>query len=299
MRALINISGGAIKLVGLLACFREIVKTGYVPKYVSGVSAGAIIAFCYACGRLDEAFELAKRSSDRRVIFSWANDPVGSISGFSLPAIWKLIRGKNYLGVMDNLEKNIRSIVSSKDFRAYRSDDRKPSVFVSMVNESTGVRRIVNLKLCSYEDAISCVIASASIAPTIKSRRINGVEYNDGGHRDSSAGGPLLEGLLVPGIEECITIWSRPDRDTFNRQKIGKTSSFFNRLINFTIGVFLKESSLNDEYKESELCKEAGVEYSPIYLDDFASSTYDIEDEEIQEGVIIGVQAARKYLDGR
>lgn len=295
MNRLINISGGAIKLIGLISCFRKLVRSGVKPQYVSGISAGAIIAFCYACGRLDEAFKMAKKSYNRRVIFSKGNDPVGKISGLSLSAIIKIARGKNYMGVMDNLEKNIRSIVTPDDFLKYKLTYNTPRLYISVIDETDGQPKLVDIKEENYENAMSYVIASASIAPTIKAREINSVMYNDGGHRDSSAGGAVL-GLKGLDIDECITIWSRPSEEVYRKEKIKSVSNFMKRLTNFTIGVFLRESSLNDEYKERTECNKLGIVYSPIYLESFASSTFDITKEEILKGVSVGQAAADDYI---
>lgn len=296
MKRLVNISGGAIKLVGMMACFRRLIMSGVKPNHLTGVSAGAIIGFFYVCGRLEEAFQLAQQSYDRRLIFSRKNDPVGKISGLSASAILKILRGKNYIGEMDNLEKNIRKIISRGDFANFVNSKTAPSFHVAVVSEGTGKTELINIWRCDYDEAISAVIASASIAPTIKARKLFGEFYNDGGHRDSSAGGHMLKTKNLD-INECITIWSRPDKETYSKEVIGSTSNFMGRLINFTIGVFLRESSLMDEYVEENECEEQGIKYSPIYLPKFVNSTYDITEEEVIEGVRIGVEAAQNYID--
>jgi predicted acylesterase/phospholipase RssA len=293
MKALINISGGAIKFIGLIACFRKIVQSGIKPKAVSGVSSGAIIALFYVCNKLDEAYELAKKSHDKKLIFSRKNDP---------ERLWNIIKSlilrRNYLGQMDNLEKNIRSIITQDVFNQYKSDLLyNPDCYILSVREDNSAKVLVNLKYLSYEAAISHVIASSSIAPLIKSMRVahksSIMELNDGGHRDHSAGSEVLK---KDSFEECITIFSRPSIEDYQEMEVGKTNNFLNRLMNFTIKTFNKEVSINDESKEYELCKKSNCEYSPIHLDKFVDSTYDITQEEIKAGIIIGEKAALEYL---
>ncbi len=291
---LINISGGAIKFIGLIACFRKIIESGIKPKAVSGVSSGAIIALFYVCNKLDDAYKLAKKSHDKKLIFSSKNDP---------ERLWNIIKSqilrRNYLGQMDNLEKNIRSIITKEVFNQYKSDIQyNPDCYILSVRENNSAKVLVNLKYLSYEAAISHVIGSSSIAPLIKSRRVTHkseiIELNDGGHRDHSAGSEVLK---KDSFNKCITIFSRPSVEGYQKMEVGKTNTFLNRLMNFTVKTYNKEVSINDESKEYELCKKSNCEYSPIYLDKFVDSTYDITPQEIEDGIMIGEKAALQYLE--
>lgn len=300
---LINISGGAIKLIALISCFKRIIESGIKPKHISGVSSGAIICFCYVCGALDEAYEMAKNSSDRRIIFSWWNDPVGKISGYSSRAILKLLTGKNYIGIMDNLEKNIRKICSVHSFESYTSDPLSPNCYILSINEKTRKKVLVNIKHMDYEEAISYVIGSSSIAPIIKAREVKfagqSIYLNDGGHRDHSAGSYILENDIVNDIDESLTIWSRENPRVYDGGYEIDTSSFGKRLENFTLGTQIMEGSLNDEYKEKRECEKRNIISSHIYIDKFTSDTYNISQKQIWDGVRIGVDNANKYLNSK
>lgn len=299
MKTLVNISGGAIKFIALIACFRKLIKSGVKPEAVSGVSAGAIISLFYVCGKLEEAYELAKKSHDRRLIFSKKNDPVGNIGGFSIHAIWKIITGKSYAGVMDNLEKNIRSVITPKVFRNYTKDIvNNPDCWILSIDERTSAKVLVNLKYLEYESAIRHVIGSSSIAPLIKPSEVAHKsslhKLNDGGHRDHSAGSEVL---LKKTFNRCITIFSRPEIEEYQDQEVGDSKNFINRLLNFTVKTFNKEISINDENREFEICKRSNCEYHPVYLESFVSSNYDITTEQIQRGIYIGESAANKLIN--
>jgi hypothetical protein len=298
MKALINISGGAIKFIALISAFRQLLKTGVKPKAVSGVSSGAIICFLYVCGRLDQGLELARKSDDIRLIFSRKNQPVGKIAGFSIQAIWKLIRGKNYIGVMDNLEKNIKAICSPKDFWNYKENPEAPDCYLLAIDETTGRHVVQNIKHLSYNGAIDLVIGSSSIAPTIISREFEGWLLNDGGHRGHSAGAYLLRNnyqKLKERIDTCFTIFSRPHPEEYEEQGVDKTNNFFNRLLNFTIGISIKETSLNDEYVEREECEDSEIAYIPIYIPKFTNATYAASKEDIQKGEALGIAAVKEW----
>ena len=293
-RKLINISGGAIKLIALISCLRELINKGIKPASVSGVSAGSIIAFCYVCGKLEEAMDIARKSHDIRVIFSKRNDPTRRFN-----QIRNLLLGRNYLGVMDNLERNLRKIVSREDFEYYK-ENVPIDCWILSVNEKNQEQVVVNLKHFSYDQALDHVIGSASIAPMIVARKtlISGklVLLNDGGHRDHSAGAYLLKNRYIRNHSECITLWSRPKPTVYTRVSEKDVGNFFKRLSNFTISTFVREVSLNDEHIEADECEESGMKYSPIYTDYFTDSTYEITPDQTKRGEQIGVNAARKYL---
>ncbi len=299
MKALVNISGGAIKFIALISAFKQLLHTGVKPKALSGVSSGSIIAFLYVCGRLDQGLTLARRSHDIRLIFSRKNQPVGKLAGFSIQAIWKIIRGRNYIGIMDNLEKNIRSICSTKDFWNYKENPDAPDCYILAIDETTGRHIVQNIKHLSYNGAIDLVIGSSSIAPTIKAREFEGWLLNDGGHRGHSAGAYLLRNnyqRIKERIDTCFTIFSRPDPETYNNQPLGQFNNFFKRLLGFTIPVSVKETSLNDEYVEREECEEAGFHYIPIYIPKFTEDTsYVASKEEIKKGESLGISAVKEW----
>lgn len=298
-RTLINISGGAIKFIALISAFIHLLRKGEKPNVLTGVSSGAIICFLYVCGRLTEGLAMARKSHNINVIFSKRNNPVNKKGGLSIWAIWRILSGKNYLGEMDNLEKNIREICSVLDFLKYKENPHAPHCYILAIESKTGMHVIRNLKDCTYEEAIDLVIGSSSIAPTIKEREFRGVMLNDGGHRGHSAGAYLLrrniDGMRT-NLKQCITIFSRPAPKDYEALALDKSNNFFNRLINFTIGTFVKETSLNDAFMEDWICEENDIQYKPVYIDKFTEDTYHITPEEIEEGERLGIEAVEKYI---
>lgn len=295
---LLNVSGGAIKFIALIVAFMTLIGLNIPVVALSGVSSGAIIVFLFCCGRLKEGLSMARKSHDIKTIFSKRNQPTGKIGGFSFSAILKIISGKNYIGIMDQLEKNIREIVSSEDFQKYLDNPESPDCYILGVEKDTGAHLIINLKDVSYNEAIDIVIGSSSIAPTIKFRKFRGELIADGGHRGHSAGAYLLNTDhedIKSRISKCITIYSRPEPEIYSAETLGQMNNFFLRMVNFVIGLFIKETSLNDEYMEQQECSGSGIEYCPVYIDRFTKSTYHIEKHEIARGETIGKNSVSEY----
>lgn len=290
---LVNISGGGIKFVGLLSAFIELIDSGITPKKVSGVSAGAIVCLLYFTGRLQEGQIISRNLDKGKTIFSKRNNPA-NIWG----VILKLIRRKNYIGIMDNLEKNIRKVVSKNDFRnAVKNSD--VDCYIHCVDEQTQKQVTFNIRQLSYEEAISAVIGSATISPIIKTRKcvIQGDQYNliDGGHRDSSAGSYLLKENVVTDFDEVITIWSRSNPDKHNETTKTDVGNFFKRLVS-VMTVFLREGSLNDEYQEIQESQRLGKTHYSIYVKMSSKGSYSITKDQILDGERIGREAVENYF---
>lgn len=300
-RYFVNVSGGGIRFFSLLVAFMQLVYGGINIVACSGVSAGAIVVWLYFCSSMTKGYDMAKKTYSRRVIFSYFKDPIGKVSGVSFWAIiLSLLRiRKNYLGEMDNLEKNMRKIVTKSEWKGILKNN-KIDCFIHCVDELTHEAVSFNLKDLDYDQAISVVIGSASIAPVIKAREvvINGRRYLlvDGGHRDSSAGSFLLKNKIVSDFDECVTVWSRGNIEDHKTTKNVDTGNLFKRLINFTIGSSLRESSINDEYQEAKECEALGKKYSPIHVKTNVSDTYSITKKQLKEGEQIAINKVKEYL---
>ena len=201
---------------------------------------------------------------------------------------------------MDNLEKNIRRVVSKDDFIRYSLDYNSPDCYILSIDSKSGTHIMKNIKHLPYNDAIKMIMASSSIAPIIKPIEYDGLILSDGGHRGHSAGAYLLKNnvdKVCNKINKCFTIFSRPSPKEYEKQPLGDSGNFFGRLLNFTIGVSVKETSLNDEYVEKSECENNKIEYTPVYISKFTNDTYRITDEQIKEGEKIGTEAVDKLFD--
>jgi hypothetical protein len=295
---LINVGGGAIKFIGLITAFYQLIISGVKPKYLSGNSAGSIVIFLYCCGKLSEGIKIAKKSFIKTLIFSRKNNPTGNISGFSLSGIFKILKGRSYAGRMDNLEKELRNIVSIQDFDNYKFNPNSPEAYIITIEKEKGKHVLLKLKDLNYEEAISVVIASCSIIPMTPFRKFRNMFLADGGHRATSAGAYILKNNInniKDDIDECITIFSRNEPEKYEEENLNIKKGFFNHLINFTLSVQFKETTLNDEYMEKTECKFSKINYKPVYLRKFTTESYSISEKEVQDGIEIAKEAVDKY----
>jgi predicted patatin/cPLA2 family phospholipase len=297
---MINISGGAIKLVALLHAFKQLLAKDQRDVHyhtITGVSAGAIIAFCFMAHKLDELSAMADKSYNRRLIFSWWSDPIGPRGGISLSAILRTIFGYSYWGKYDNLEKNLRKIVTESHWNMIKNHC-STLVYVMMVSEIDGKQRLVKLNGLTYEKAIAAVMASSTIAPMIKSHKYEGEPMMDGGHRGHSAGAFTLrtyQNLYSKVLNEVVSIYSRPSIMSYDAARLPRPRNFMQRLVNVT-DVFVREVSINDELVEEYEASFSGIDYNAIHIPFFVSDTFAITKDQIEKGKLLGINAANHYL---
>ncbi len=297
---LINISGGAIRFAYLIFSFTFLLNF-ITPTIVTGVSSGSIIAFCYVCGKLKRATFLAYKSHQSDLIFSRKNKPYGKIAGFSIFAIWKILKGKSFAGIMDNLEENLRHTVTPTDFKNYQNNLNSPDCWLMSIDDETHEEVCVNIKdkAVNYEQAISLVMGSSAISPTVKSYLFKSKKIIDGGHRHHSAGSWLMEHTdVLSKVKKCFTIWARVSPKDYNKVPAQKVDNFFRRLLNI-ISIFIREISLNDEFKEKALCEDNKVKHVSIYAGFPIISTYEITKAQILKGYRLSELEVKRALRSR
>ena len=303
IRYFINASGGGIGFIGLLVALLTLNARGIYSKICSGVSAGSIVMFLYYSDKLKSGLLLARKSYDPRIIFSKRNDPQGKIAGkFSLRALWNLLRKRTYLGKMDNLEKNLKDLVSIEDWdRIQKSSDI--DCYIHCIDRKTGQKVSFNLRFLSRDQAVRVVIGSASIAGLVPASRVivNSVEYDlvDGGHKDSSAGSYLLKsGIVKPDdFDECITIWRRSGLDTFGVKQGYEPDNLGDVIEDVIIGYPMAETAIDDEIKEREFCEDHGKIYSPIHVSFKTESVYSITKAQIANAELVAAKAVNDYIE--
>ena len=121
-------------------------KKGFEPQTYAGISAGAILSFVLAAGKLEEAKKLALTFT-LDTIFD--KKPVNAKGKLKLDALFRLTFWKKGLGSYGNLRKVLKSIVSENEFLTMQKD-----VYVGVVNYTTEKSEIIKLNDCSYEMAI-------------------------------------------------------------------------------------------------------------------------------------------------
>jgi len=263
MKTHLSISGGATDIVTLAGCVFSILEKGFEPNSFSGVSAGAILSLPLALKKYNQIENLV-RNFTLDTIFD--KKPVGKKGGVSAGAIARVAFGANSFGTYENLRKTLTSVVSKDDFAKLDCD-----VFVGVTNYTNGNSEIHNIRNYSYEDAISFVIASASIPIFAPPVFIKGSEYFDGGIRDHCIANKLLDQY---DFEELVTIYVR---DTLNKSQKPFVCNDILSIAERTIQIRSSEISLSDQRIESEICHRKGIKYQTFNLVGQMDSYFDCD----------------------
>ena len=292
MKALF-MSGGATKFVSIVAAARTLQEDfDYKPDVIAGVSSGSISGLIMACNLLDVGIEIGKELTLDTIFDKCPFNDKGNIT---LGAIVRLLRGKNYIGKMGNLEKLIKAVVTRDIFEAYQNDDKSPEVAVMAVNATSRARQIWWLKRLDYNKAIKAVMASSSIPGMAPPVEIDGQYYYDGGLRDHSPGNYILDKTDYGGwIKEAVTIFSRPE-DYKTPASTSWKKNVATVFMDLVFPVMNMEISKNDEFVENTISIARGIRYRPIFIDPFANSLFDVNSERMEQGYQNGVKAVGKY----
>lgn len=290
MHTLISFSGASTKIPALYGASQQIKeKVKLENTVVCGVSAGGILASFYAMDLLDDVYYqmLDLKLSD---IFSYTNRPVNSKGKITPFALLKIIQGKPYIGVMDNLETTIKSFITKDVFDRYVRSRYAPDCFVGMLNATTTEIVTVNIKSTGYEAAIKSILASAAMPLFTKGIEIFGSTYYDGALKDHTVALNVLKSDNDYRFKSVINVFARPK----NQKQHVHHGNIISLLSNVVIGSFQEEISKDDDLLTQQYCKEKGYIYSPIYIDRYISHYFDTSKNKI--GYELGVKAVKEQL---
>lgn len=292
-------SGGSTKIVGIAQIWAKEIEKNGMPKYISGVSASAILSLPFACGKISETLELMKTFNEKTI---FSRLPLKK--GFPTPrAIFNLVVGKNHLGKMGNLEKTLKNLVTETDYNNYRNNKDSPIVVVMATRyidkkSSKFIHKkkyFVNLKsdAITYDEAIRCIIASSSIAlavPPIEIIKGSNVYFYDGGYTDHSIGAYMLR--KFNDITDYVSVFSRPyvklediELDEIKDNAILECSIESEKLKEqpkngfsaFSWGMesHISEVSLNDEQQQVKVARIKNIKLRQYFLPNILEGLYD------------------------
>lgn len=279
MKKVLNISGGATKITGLLSASKAISqKMDYRPDIITGVSSGAICAMIVATGLYSKAEEVLK---DLSLSTFMDQPPVNSKGKLTLNAYIRALTGKNSLGVQ-NIPKVLSQIITKEVFDRYQMQSRiMPDVWIIAINARTGAPRSWNAKWLTYEKYLQVVAASCAIPVFTQPIEIEGEIYYDGGLRNHIGGAWLLK-HIKPQVGEMISIFSRPKIEDFKLEREKPANGLF-QLLNDTITIMNIDISSNDEYAERAICKARGIKYLPLHMPSITKSVYDVDKDRLKK----------------
>lgn len=265
----LNISGGGFAISGLAGAAEQVIKSGYNPDIISGISSGSILTFILVASK--DPINVIKMNSigfSSKVAFK--HSPTNKSGVPTIRSIWNAIT-KNYLAEQDNLGNTLMKIVSKKEWNEYISNSASKDGIVIAVDFLTGARRKFNLKEESYEDAITIVTASCSIPVFVNPVMFRGDMLYDGGIRNHIASEWVLENYN--NISDNVNIFSRPA--DFTKYKQLSDLDDITSILMRTIEIMTYEISKSDETSTNLISQLSGINNTNIYLPSLLKNTYD------------------------
>lgn len=282
----LGLSFGGTKIVGMFGIVEELYNQGYHPNIISGISTGAILALPLALGKLNEIKEVLV-DLDHDTFMN--KNPFTKRNNIKLSAIYSLLVN-GYLGEQENIITILKSIITKKEFRAWKFNDNRVEVYVQSVNIYNGSRKVSKLSELNYEDCFKEIMASCSIPLYVDGVYEFNSLYFDGGLRNFILTPYILKN--VEGITENVSIYSRPEDYKIIDSKIKGVLPMLNRIID----IFLVEISKRDELEEERIVVENNINSKIYYLPRILTSVYDVDDYKLKKLYLEGIDIVKKNL---
>lgn len=287
----LSLSGGSTKIAGIAGAAIEICKRhNYKPDYITGISAGAILAVPLALGLYDDIRYITQNLTLSDV---FSIKPVTKKGKVSFRGIMRLIRGKESLGEQCNLTETIKKVVTKDLFDKYKRGDFA-KVYIGATDMSTGIMKYYNIKSMSYNEYLKVVNASASIpffTESVKIQNFGRQPYHlmDGGLRDSIGSHWLMRNK---NIKEHISVYSRPEKWALQHWKPSNAVSSLMR----SMEILNLNKSHDDEYCENHVAKSKKILTKQVFLDIVESINYNMDKQELKKWFDDGTVSAYKVM---
>lgn len=283
----LSISGASTKIAFSAGAAIYLLKEkGYKPNFITGVSAGGILAVPLALALYDE-IERQVKNFTLKDIFD-----ISPTNKFC--SAWRILTGKESIGRQENLKKTISKIVSEEMFYDYKRNPDTARCFLGSVEYKTGKREYFDIKnLYDYNDFLEVVIASSSIPVFVESRKINGGYWYDGGVRDHIGSHWLME---RNDMNQHVSIYSRPEN--FDMTDANWKPKNIYRVLERTIDIMNAEISKNDEILEDTLASRFNIDNKKIFTPySLTNETYEANKDLNIKWFDLGVERAKKIYD--
>jgi predicted acylesterase/phospholipase RssA len=272
----LGLSGAGFAIPGIAGAAYQILKDGYKPDIISGVSSGAILSFIFTFA--DKPLELIEKeitnfsSSD---VFD--TPPLTKKGKLSFKGIFNLIF-KGYFSSKNNLEKTLIRLVPEDTFYCKQNNFNTPISLVLCVDLLSGSRVIKKLNDLTYLEAISAVVASASIPIFTKPVKTDKNVLVDGGLRHHILTTHVFRNFP---IEENWNIFSRPQ--DFKKPIEEKQLKNSLQVLTRTIEIMQFEISKSDELLSDLLASTKGINHNNIFVDRILNNVYQEDKKLAQE----------------
>ena len=285
----LGFSGAGFAIPGIAGAGYQVLKDGFKPDIVSGVSSGSILTFL-VCASKNPLRDIKDNSIGFKANQVFKHPPFSKKGKIRLRSIWNAVT-KNYLSKQDKLDDLLRSIITEKDWKNYLNNDEAPEGVIMSVDLLSGSRIFSKLKELSYEEAITNVVASASIPVFVNPVEDKDYLLADGGVRNHI----LTEWILDEyNLSETISIFARPE--DFKKPVTKKELKGTFKVLERTIEIMQFEISKSDEQLAKLKCSEKNVDYKSIYIKNILNNVYEESKDKQIELFFNGVEKAKKII---
>lgn len=285
----LGFSGAGFAISGIAGAGYHLLKKGFEPDIVSGISSGAILTFLI-CASKDPLNDIKKNAIGFKSSQVFKHPPFSEKGKLTIRSIWNAIT-KNYLAKQDKLDDLLRSIISEQDWIDYLSNDKAPLGIIMSVDLLSGTRIFSKLKEMDYESAIKNVVSSASIPVFVNPVENNEYLLVDGGVRNHILTEWILDNY---DISKTISIFSRPEdfKKPTTKKKLDNTFSILERVIE----IMQFEISKSDEQLADLKSIVKKVDSKSIYIKNILDNTYEENIEKQKELFNNGIEEAKKII---
>lgn len=263
----LGLSGAGFAIPGIAGAAYELIQRGYKPDIISGVSSGAILGFILTYSN-DPLSVIENNITNFTAKDVFDTPPLNNKGRLTFMGIFNLIT-KGYFSTKGALEKTLMKYVTEEEFYCKQNNFNTPDFYVLCVDLIKGKRIVKNLRDLNYQEAVSTVVASASIPLFTKPLKTDENLLVDGGVRNHILTPWILENF---NITETWSVYSRP-KDFFKEVQLNDVSSSIEVLIR-VVEIMQFELSKSDEQISELLCTKKGLTNNCIYLDRILKNVY-------------------------
>lgn len=291
---LFSLPSGGTKFSGIYAFAKELYQNPeFNPKYIGGVSAGAIAGSLWVTKKLDLP-EVDQLALSYNLDTFFYQKPVNQNGKITLGAIWRILTGKPSLGDQSKLISILKSFIDDQDIIDWQNDPLAPRFYVGVVDMASCRHHIIDLKDKSVTPELffKWILASASIPGFTAPVEIDECYYVDGGIRNTNISVDIMH--LHTDIDEVVSLWNRP----INYKGLEMRNDQFEKK-NTSINNFIRlaeimsiEVSKGDEFAEIIMTQNLNIKRYAYHLPIVMSNTYDVKPDKIKrlynEGKLLG-----------
>ena len=273
---ILSFSGGATKICALVAHGTNVLKSGYKPDVLVGVSSGSLVMLPLLLGKYEMLKEI---TTNLKLSDIFDKMPVNEKGKIPFKAFVRSVFTGS-LGSMNNLKYMIEYFVSKKEFEDFCKNENSPILYAGITNMNTNEFHLKKLNNLTYEAFIEVLIASCSIPVYTPPIKIGKELYYDGGLIHHNAAIRYLK-KNHENITECISVYTREkNANEYDPKYNGKS---LGRNLSKSVDFLQKAISIHDASAEKLFCKSKKIKLTQLFSPKVLKGVYDVNPERLKK----------------